>query len=87
MTPAMPGPAAPTPATRSLGLATATALVVADTVGTGVFTTSGFLPARLKSPSLILGVCLTGGVLAALGALRLLADSERVEVAVVTADV
>ena len=61
--------ATPTPSTRSLGLATATALVVANMVGTGVFTTSGFLLADLKSPWPVLGVWLVGGVLAALGAL------------------
>jgi APA family basic amino acid/polyamine antiporter len=38
-------------------------------VGTGVFTTSGFLLADLKSPWPVLGVWLAGGVLAALGAL------------------
>jgi APA family basic amino acid/polyamine antiporter len=57
------------PSTRSLGLATATALVVANMVGTGVFTTSGFLLADLKSPWPVLAVWLVGGVLAALGAL------------------
>jgi APA family basic amino acid/polyamine antiporter len=56
-------------ATRSLGLTTATALVVANMVGTGVFTTSGFLLADLKSPWPVLAVWLIGGVLAALGAL------------------
>ena len=50
MTPAMPGPIASTPKSRSLGLFSATALVVANMVGTGVFTTSGFLLADLKSP-------------------------------------
>jgi APA family basic amino acid/polyamine antiporter len=57
------------PTTRSLGLASATALVVANMVGTGVFTTSGFLLADLKSPWPVLGVWLVGGILAALGAL------------------
>src|SRR5512146_3600437 len=56
--------------TRSLGLASATALVVASMVGTGVFTTSGFLLADLKSPWPVLGVWMLGGVLAALGALN-----------------
>jgi APA family basic amino acid/polyamine antiporter len=54
---------------RSLGLVSATALVVANMIGTGVFTTSGFLLADLKSPWPVLGVWLVGGVLAALGAL------------------
>jgi len=57
------------PNTRTLGLATATALVVANMVGTGVFTTSGFLLADLKSPWPVMAVWLIGGALAALGAL------------------
>ncbi len=57
------------PASRGLGLVTATAQVVANMVGTGVFTTSGFLLADLKSPWVVLAVWLAGGVLAALGAL------------------
>ncbi len=69
MTPAMPGPAASAPGVRSLGLVSATALVVANMIGTGVFTTSGFLLADLKSPWPVLGVWVVGGVLAALGAL------------------
>ena len=65
----MAGPTASAPGTRSLGLVTATALVVANMIGTGVFTTSGFLLADLKSPWPVLGVWVAGGVLAALGAL------------------
>ena len=65
----MPSPTIPAPGTRCLGLVSATALVVANMVGTGVFTTSGFLLADLKSPWPVLGVWVAGGVLAALGAL------------------
>ncbi len=65
----MPGPAASGSSTRSLGLVSATALVVANMIGTGVFTTSGFLLADLKSPWPVLAVWVIGGVLAALGAL------------------
>jgi basic amino acid/polyamine antiporter, APA family len=54
---------------RQLGLTSATALVVASMVGTGVFTTSGFLLADLKSPLTVLFVWGGGGVLACLGAL------------------
>jgi APA family basic amino acid/polyamine antiporter len=54
---------------RSLGLATATALVVASMIGTGVFTSSGFLLAHLKSPWLVLLAWLVGGLLATCGAL------------------
>jgi APA family basic amino acid/polyamine antiporter len=65
----MPGSTASVSRSRSLGLVSATALVVASMVGTGVFTTSGFLLADLKSPWPVLGVWLAGGVLATLGAL------------------
>lgn len=54
---------------RQLGLATATALVVANMIGTGVFTTSGFLLADLHSPRVVLAAWAVGGVQAALGAL------------------
>lgn len=54
---------------RQLGLATATALVVANMIGTGVFTTSGFLLADLHSPWLVLAAWAVGGGQAALGAL------------------
>ena len=54
---------------RQLGLATATALVVANMIGTGVFTTSGFLLADLHSPWIVLAAWAVGGVQAALGAL------------------
>ena len=54
---------------RRLGLASATALVVANMVGTGVFTTSGFLIADLGSAWLVLLVWVLGGLVALLGAL------------------
>src|SRR5438445_8509475 len=54
---------------RQLGLVSATALVVASMVGSGVFTTSGILLADLYSPSLVLAAWLAGGVIAVLGAL------------------
>lgn len=47
-------------------------------IGTGVFTTSGFLLADLKSPWLVLLVWLLGGVLAALGALSYGALARRI---------
>ena len=56
-------------ATRRLGLFSATTLVVASMVGSGVFTTSGFLLADLQSPWLVLLAWLVGGGLAACGAL------------------
>jgi len=54
---------------RRLRLVSATTLVVANMIGTGVFTTSGFLLADLRSPWLVLLAWLVGGVLAACGAL------------------
>lgn len=62
---------------RPLGLPTATALVVASMIGTGVFTTSGFLLADLKSPWLVLLAWLVGGVVATCGALSYGALSRR----------
>ncbi|MCU0553840.1 MAG: amino acid permease [Syntrophales bacterium] len=53
---------------RSLGLTSATALVVANMIGAGVFTTSGFLLADLGSPLYVLLAWAAGGVQAALGA-------------------
>lgn len=54
------------------------ALVVASMIGTGVFTTSGFLLADLKSPWLVLAAWFTGGILAALGALSYGALARRI---------
>ncbi|KAA3606128.1 MAG: amino acid permease [Planctomycetota bacterium] len=54
---------------RTLGFTSATALVVANMVGTGVFTTSGFLLASLGNPVWVLAVWALGGLLAGLGAL------------------
>lgn len=63
---------------RPLGLVTATGLVVASMVGTGVFTTSGFLLADLGSPGRVLWVWVAGGVLACLGALSYGALARRI---------
>jgi len=54
---------------RSLGLTSAAALVVANMIGAGVFTTSGFLLADLGSPLYVLLAWAVGGVHAALGAM------------------
>jgi APA family basic amino acid/polyamine antiporter len=54
---------------RPLGFVSATALVVANMIGTGVFTTSGFLLADLGSPWIVILVWLLGGCIALLGAL------------------
>lgn len=63
---------------RQLGLTSALALVVASMIGTGVFTTSGFLLADLKSPWLVLAAWAVGGGLAALGALSYGALARRI---------
>jgi len=54
---------------RRLGLASAAALVVANMVGAGVFTTSGYALADLGTPGRVLLAWVVGGVIAACGAL------------------
>lgn len=54
---------------RTIGFWSATALVIASMLGTGVFTTSGFLLADLQSPWLVLLAWAIGGLVATLGAL------------------
>jgi len=54
---------------RTLDFWSATALVIASMLGTGVFTTSGFLLADLRSPWLVLAAWAVGGAVAMLGAL------------------
>src|SRR5437899_795669 len=54
---------------RQLGFPSALALIVASMIGSGVFTTSGFLLADLHTPGWVLAAWLGGGVLALLGAL------------------
>ena len=63
---------------RQLGLSSAVALVVASMIGTGVFTTSGFLLADLKSPWLVMAAWVLGGVLATLGAVSYGALARRI---------
>ena len=63
---------------RRLGAGAATALVVANMVGTGVFTTSGILMDILGSPWLVLLTWLLGGVIALLGALCYGALAQRI---------
>jgi APA family basic amino acid/polyamine antiporter len=54
---------------RSLGLWAAIAVVVSNVIGSGIFTTSGFLAQDLGNPSLLLIAWLLGGLLALAGAL------------------
>ena len=65
-------------ARRQLGLMSATALVVASMIGTGVFTTSGLLLEDLKSPWLVLAAWAVAGVIATLGALSYGALARRI---------
>jgi basic amino acid/polyamine antiporter, APA family len=54
---------------RSIGLGTAVILVIANMIGTGVFTTSGFIMADLKNPNAMILCWFIGGILALTGAL------------------
>lgn len=62
-------PLPPPPQLRRLGPLTATLLVVASMVGTGVFTTTGFLVRDIGSSTAILVCWALGGLLALTGAL------------------
>jgi len=70
--------AAPVNPPRQLGLVSAASLVVASMIGTGVFTTSGFLLAELHSPWLVLAAWAVGGAIATLGALSYGALARRI---------
>lgn len=63
---------------RRLGLGSGTALVVAAMIGTGVFTTSGFLLESLHSPWAVLAVWAVGGLVATLGAVSYGALARRI---------
>ena len=54
---------------RRLGLWSAIALVVSNMIGTGIFTTTGFLAGDLGQPSLVLGIWVVGALFAIAGAL------------------
>ena len=60
---------APTTLQRQLGVWSATALVVSNMIGTGIFTTTGFLAGDLGEPSLVLGIWVVGALFALAGAL------------------
>jgi len=53
---------------RQLGVTSATALVISNMVGTGIFTTSGFLAGDLGNPSLVLVIWVVGALFALVGA-------------------
>jgi len=54
---------------REIGLFSATSLVIANMVGTGIFTTSGFIMEELGNPQAMLLCWIVGGVFALCGAL------------------
>jgi APA family basic amino acid/polyamine antiporter len=54
---------------RRLGTPSATALVVSNMIGVGIFTTTGFLAGDLAQPSLVIGIWLVGALIALAGAL------------------
>lgn len=54
---------------RQLGLFSAIALVISNMVGTGIFTTTGFLAGQLGTPNLVLIIWVVGAVFALAGAL------------------
>jgi basic amino acid/polyamine antiporter, APA family len=54
---------------RELTFTSATAIVVANMIGTGIFTTTGFLAEDLGRPSLVLGIWVAGALVALAGCL------------------
>jgi basic amino acid/polyamine antiporter, APA family len=53
---------------RQLGVVSATALVISNMIGTGIFTTSGFLAGQLGTTTLVLGIWVAGAIFALAGA-------------------
>lgn len=53
---------------RQLGIFSATALVISNMIGVGIFTTTGFLAGDLGSPSTVLSIWVVGAVAALAGA-------------------
>ncbi len=54
---------------RQIGLLSATALVFSNMIGTGIFTTTGYLAGDLGEPWLVIGIWLVGAMIALAGAL------------------
>ena len=54
---------------RELEFTHATAIVIANMIGTGIFTTTGFLAGDLGRPSLVLGIWVVGAIVAVAGCL------------------
>jgi len=62
-------PASQTALKRNAGLFLATCLIIANVIGSGIYTTPGFLARDLGSPFAVLGIWIIGAVLAFAGAL------------------
>lgn len=54
---------------RRIGIVSATAFVVSNMIGTGIFTTTGFLAGDLGSPASVILIWVVGGAIALAGAL------------------
>jgi basic amino acid/polyamine antiporter, APA family len=54
---------------RQLGLYSATAIVISNMIGTGIFTATGFLAGQLGSPGIVLFIWIVGALFALAGAL------------------
>src|SRR5262249_61537292 len=54
---------------RSIGFFTASSVVIANIIGTGIFTTLGFQLADIESGFPLLMLCIIGGILTLCGAL------------------
>jgi basic amino acid/polyamine antiporter, APA family len=54
---------------RELEFSHTTAIVIANMIGTGIFTTTGFLAGDLGRPSLLLGIWVVGAIIAVAGCL------------------
>jgi basic amino acid/polyamine antiporter, APA family len=61
--------AVPSPSSPTIGVTTGTLLIVANMIGVGVFTTTGYMIGALQSPPAVLIAWLVGGVAAFCGAL------------------
>jgi APA family basic amino acid/polyamine antiporter len=54
---------------RQLGIVSATALVISNMVGTGIFTTTGFLAGQLGTAELVISIWVVGALFALVGSL------------------
>src|SRR5262249_24586933 len=67
--PANSPPAEPPSLSTRIGVTTATSLIIANMIGVGVFTTTGYMVGAIKSPVAVLISWFLGGVAALCGAL------------------